>query len=120
MKAFEIAKQEIKKVCQWQKQFLSQFDIKQQEIVINKPSEDLIAFVKQILDPKLHLLMNTDKKTFWDLYEKFSEEIFEAAKPRLEDENDEIFTESKLKMAIFKVVKQFVREKILKEEKRVD
>ena len=120
MKAFEIAKQEIKKVCQWQKQFLSQFNIKQQEIVINKPSEDLIAFVKQILDPKLHLLMNTDKKTFWDLYEKFSEEIFEAAKPRLEDENDEIFTESKLKMAIFKVVKQFVREKILKEEKRVD
>lgn len=120
MGAFEIAQEEIKKVCKWQKEFLSQFDIKQQEIVINKPSEDLIAFVKQIVDPKLEFLMNTDKKTFWNLYEKFEEEVFEAAKERLEDPEDEVFTESKLKMALFKVVKEFVRQKILKENKRVD
>ena len=120
MKAFEIAKEEIKKVCKWQKEFLSQFDIKQQEITINKPSEDLIAFVKQIIWLKLEQLMNTDKKTFWELYEKFEEEVFEAAKDKIENEENEIFTESKVKMAVFKVVKEFVRNKILKEEKRVD
>ena len=120
MKAFEIAKQEIKKICQWQKEFLSQFNIQQQEVVINKPSEDLIAFVKQIIDPKLEQLMNTDKKTFWNLYQQFENEVFEAAKEKIEDENNDVFTESKVKMAVFKVIKEFVRNKILFEEKRID
>ncbi len=120
MKAFEIAKQEIKKICQWQKEFLSQFNIQQQEVVINKPSEDLIAFVKQIINPKLEQLMNTDKKTFWNLYQQFENEVFEAAKEKIEDENNDVFTESKVKMAVFKVIKEFVRNKILFEEKRID
>ncbi len=120
IQAFELAKKEIAKVCAWQEEFLSWFDIKQQEVVINKPSEALIAEITQVVENDLPNLFGKSKKEFWDLYEKLEEKLFEIFKDKLEDPENEIFSSTKLKMWFFKVVKNYIRQRIFQDKIRVD
>ncbi|UFX83367.1 polyribonucleotide nucleotidyltransferase [Candidatus Absconditicoccus praedator] len=121
MKAFEIGQENIKKICEFQEEFLSQFEIKPQEITTNKPSEELVGVLKKIITKdKLEALIPTTKKEFNEIVSGFEQESLEKTKDKIEDENNTNFTTTKVKSAVFNIVKEFVREKILNEEKRVD
>jgi len=67
MKAFEIAQREIAKICQLQEKFLQNFEITPQEVVLNKPSEALIAEILQVVGNDLPNLFFKSKKKFWKL-----------------------------------------------------
>ncbi len=120
IKAFEIAQKEIAKVCEFQEKFLQNFEIQKQQIIVNKPSEALIAEILQIVGNELPNLFFKSKKEFWNLYQQLEDRLLDVFKEKLEDENNDIFTESKLKMWFFKVVKNYIRGRIFNEKVRVD
>jgi polyribonucleotide nucleotidyltransferase len=60
------------------------------------------------------------KVPFNDLFSQYEKECLEAAAEKAETEEAEDFTESKVKMGVFNVVKHFIRERTLSTGKRVD
>jgi len=69
MQAFEVAQKEIKRICQWQKEFIKNIEIAQKEIVTNKPSEDLVDFIKNFInDETTKNMFPSDKKKFYEVY----------------------------------------------------
>jgi len=75
--------------------------ISEQEVIFNKPSESVIAYISNILtEDKLEALTGTTKVPFNDLFNQYKAEVLELAKERIESDSadDEEFTESKIKM----------------------
>jgi polyribonucleotide nucleotidyltransferase len=121
MKAFEIWQNELKKICEQQKEFLKNINIETKEIKLNKPSEELMAYISQIItEDKLSKIFPSDKKQFNDLYEKYETEVIESSKDKIEDKTNDIFTLSKIKMWVFKTFKKYIRKRILTNWERVD
>ncbi len=121
MKAFEKWQEEIKKVCQMQKEFLKNFEIQQQEITINYPSTDLTTYIKQLIkEDELEELIPSSKKEFNEKFQKIEDNVIEKVQDKIDDNDNEVFTESKVKTCIFNIVKEFIRNKILYEDKRID
>lgn len=121
MKAFQIAQEEIKKICDLQTQFISQFEIETREIKTNLPWEEVMSFIKSIITKdKLAQLFPSNKKRFSSLSSEYEKEVMDAAKEKIEDTENKDFTKSKLKIWVFKVIKEAVRSKILNENSRVD
>jgi polyribonucleotide nucleotidyltransferase len=70
--AYEIGQKEIDKVCDIQSEFLNQLVIKEQEVIFNKPSESVIAYISNILtQDKLEALTGHTKDPFNDLFNKY-------------------------------------------------
>ena len=119
--AFVIAQKEIDKSCDMQTEFLKKLTITKKEIIFNKPSEALIAHVKSILTAdKLDAMTGNAKVGFNELYSKYEKEALEVCKENIADKEQTDFTESKVKMASFYVVKYFIRSRTLKTGKRID
>ena len=120
-KAFEIGQEEINKSCDFQSEFLLKLVIKQQEIKFNKPSEELMAYISNILtQDKLEAMTWNSKEPFNDLYYKYENEVKELAKEKISDLNEEDFTESKIKIWVFNTVKHFIRHRTLEKWLRID
>jgi len=120
-KAFEIWQEQIDKSCEFQLKFLKKLKIAEKEIKYNKPSEELIAYVSNILDSKkLDALAGNTKVPFNDLYSQYEKEVLEIAKEKIEDKENEDFTESKIKMAVFHIIKYYIRHRTLEKKKRID
>ena len=51
-KAFDLAQEEINKICQFQSDFLAKCEINAKTIAYNKPSDELMAYVKGIITPE--------------------------------------------------------------------
>lgn len=118
---FKKAQEEIKKICQFQKEFLSLFDIEEKKICVNKPWKELLEFIKSNCDKqKLESIFPSTKKEFNEKFDYIEKDIFEKLQSKIEDENDEDYTESKVKIWVFKVIKEYIRSIILSEWKRVD
>jgi polyribonucleotide nucleotidyltransferase len=99
--AYEIGQKEIDKICDIQSEFLNKLVIKEQEVIFNKPSESVIAYISNILtEDKLEALTGKTKVPFNDLFNQYKSEVLELAKERIESDSadDEEFTESKIKM----------------------
>lgn len=91
------------------------------EITFNKPSAELEKIVRETLgEEKLQSMMGFNKVSFNDLYDQYQTELVEHFKAEIEDEENTEFSESKVKMAFFNVVKYFIRERTLSTGKRVD
>ncbi len=119
--AFEIGQKEIDKICDLQSEFLNKLIIKEQEVTFNKPSEAVIDFVSNILiQNKLDALTWHTKEPFNSLFYAYQDEVLEAAKDKIEDEENEEFTESTIKMWVFHVIKYFIRSRTLDTGKRLD
>ncbi len=121
IEAFKIWQEEIKKICSKQKEFLEKFEIEEREIKTNKPSEDLISYIKQLIDKEsLEGLIPSWKKEFNKKIDKIEEKVLSLVNEKIEDKENNIFTKSKVNSALFKIVKEFIRDKILNKEQRVD
>lgn len=119
--AFTLGQKVIDEACDLQLDFLKTLDIQQKEITFNKPSEATMAFVKALLtDEKLQALAGNTKVPFNDLFSQYEKEALEAAKEKAESEDEEEYTESKIRMAVFNTVKAFIRSRTLATGKRID
>ncbi len=121
LQALQLAQQEIQKVVSWQEEFLKNFSPQKLEVAINYPSPDLLASIKTVMDEGwLEQLIGKDKKTFWQMVDEMEQKVTEAFKEQIEDEQNQVFTLSKVKMGVFLTLKEFLRKKILEEEVRPD
>lgn len=97
--AFEMGQRAINASCDFQTEFLKGLKIETQEIVYNKPSEDLIAYISKILTAdKLQALTGNTKVPFNDLMYSYEKEVLELAKEHIADKEQADFTETKVKM----------------------
>lgn len=120
-KAFEIWQEQIDKSCEFQLSFLKKLTIEKKEILLNKPSEELMAYISNILTAdKLNDLAWNTKVPFNDLYSQYEKEVLEIAKEKIADPEQEDFTESKIKIWVFNTIKYFIRSRTLEIWKRID
>lgn len=117
--AFLLAQQEIDKSCDIQSEFLKQLEIKPKEVIYNKPSEELIAYISNIITKdKLEAMTGQSKVPFNDLYNQYQSEVLELCAEKAEESED--FAEDKVKMGVFNVIKNFIRSRSLDTGKRLD
>ncbi|MCF7835275.1 polyribonucleotide nucleotidyltransferase [Candidatus Gracilibacteria bacterium] len=119
--AFEIGQKEIDKICDIQSEFLSKLDIQTQEVIFNKPSESVIAYISNILtEDKLNALTGNTKVPFNNLFNQYNDEVLELCHEKIENAEEPDFTESSVKMGVFHVVKYFIRNRTIETKKRLD
>lgn len=119
--AFLVGQKAIDASCDFQTEFLKTVKPEIREIVYNKPSEDLIAYVKNILtQDKLDALTGNSKVPFNTLSAQYEKEVLEICKEKIADGEQTDFTETKVKMAVFNVIKYFLRTRTLETGKRID
>lgn len=119
--AFLVGQKAIDASCDFQTEFLKTVTPTIQEIVYNKPSEDLIAYVSKILTAdKLQAMTGNSKVPFNALSSQYEKEVLELAKEKIADAEQTDFTETKVKMAVFNVIKYFLRHRTLDTGKRID
>jgi len=96
-------------------------EIQTKDIMFNKPSESLIAYVHGFISQdKFAAMCGNTKVDFNAIYGQYEKEIIEVAKDHLKDEDKEEFSVSKLKMAVFQVVKYYIHDLILDKKTRID
>lgn len=119
--AMEIWQKEINKVCAYQEEFINQFEIQKLQSTFNKPSEELLSHVWQIITfEKMVEVFPTDKKWYSELTEKLTDEVYESLKEKIEDEENKEYTLSKVNIAIYKVMKKTLRKILIEKEIRID
>lgn len=120
-KAFDLAQEEINKICKLQSEFLAKCTITTKAIAYNKPSDELMAYVKGIItDDKFAAMTGFSKVGFNELYRQYETEVLELATEKIEDKSLEDFTPSAIKIAVFNVIKHYIRDRVLREGKRID
>ena len=119
--AFILAQQKVDEMCDIQTQYLSAFVVTPREVLFNKPSQTAIDFVKSLFNEEIksNLIGNT-KVSFNDHYKLFERHCLAEAKEQISDSENDDFTESKIKMAVFDVIKYVIRDRTLQENLRVD
>lgn len=120
-KACEVGQKAIDQSCDFQLEFMKKLNISKKEIKYNKPSEDLLSFISNILTKdKLNAMTGNTKVPFNELYVQYEKEALELCKEHIEDKEKEEFTEAKIKMAVFNIIKKFIRSRTLETGKRLD
>ncbi|MEI7477320.1 MAG: hypothetical protein WCJ81_02035 [bacterium] len=119
--AFRLGMEEIAKAHAMQQAFIKQCTISPKEIAYNKPSQALLDWVATVITPeKFSAMTGNAKVAFNDLYYQYEKESIVAAKEHIADETKEDFTEAKVKLAVFQVIKHYIRDRVLHESKRID
>lgn len=97
--AFELGQKEIDKICDIQSEFLSKLLIKEQEVIFNKPSEAVIAYISNIItEDKLNALTGNSKIPFNDLFNQYKAEVLALCAEKIANHEEEDFTESTVNM----------------------
>jgi len=97
--AFVLGQKAIDTSCDFQSEFLKKLTIDVKEIAYNKPSEELIAYITNILtQDKLQALTGNTKVPFNTLCSAYEKEVLEIAKEKIADKELTDFTETKIKM----------------------
>lgn len=119
--AFVVGQKAIDVSCDFQTEFLKTVNPTMKEITYNKPSDELIAYVKNIItQDKLDALADNTKVPFNTLSVQYEKEVLELCKDKIDDAEQTDFTETKVKMAVFNVIKYFLRHRTLETGKRID
>ena len=119
--AFRLGVEEIQKIHKFQSDFIAQTEVHPKEISYNKPSETLLQWVEDYLTADKFAAMTGNAKVgFNDLYYTYEQELIKLWKEHIVDETNEHFTESKVKLALFQVVKHRIRDRVLNESIRLD
>lgn len=119
--AFKLGQAEIDASCDMQSEFLAKLTVTPKEIMYNKPGEEVIARVSGIINSeKLQAMTGNGKVSFNDLYYTYEKEVLELAKEKMAEDTDGHFTYSKVKMAVFDVIKKFIRHRTIAEGLRID
>lgn len=119
--AFELGQKEIDKICDIQSEFLSKLLIKEQEVIFNKPSEAVIAYISNILtEDKLNALTWNSKVPFNELFNQYKSEVLEICAEKIAHDEESDFTESTVNMWVFHVIKYFIRNRTVDTGVRLD
>ena len=119
--AFEVGQKAIDQSCDFQEKFLKSLKPEIKEIAYNKPSEELIAYITNILTKdKLKALTGNTKVPFNELCSAYEKEVLELSKEKIDDKEQPDFSETKVKMGVFNVIKYFLRHRTLDTKKRID
>jgi polyribonucleotide nucleotidyltransferase len=119
--AFTLGQKEIDASCDMQSEFLAKLTISPKEIMYNKPGEEVIARVSGIINSeKLQAMTGNGKVSFNDLYYSYEKEVLDLAAEKMANDTDGHFTYSKVKMAVFDVIKKFIRHRTISEGLRID
>lgn len=120
-KAFDLGQKVIDEACDWQLEFLKTLEIKTQEITFNKPSEETMQLVDQVLTAeRLEAMAGNTKTPFNELYSQYEKEALALATEKAESEQASEYTESKIKMGVFNAIKKFIRSRTIETGKRID
>jgi polyribonucleotide nucleotidyltransferase len=96
--AYEIGQKEIDRICDIQSEFLNKLVIAKKEVIFNKPSDSVIAYISNILtEDKLNALTGHTKEPFNDLFNKYKSEILEVCAEKISNEEEPEFTDSTVK-----------------------
>lgn len=121
MEAMDLAQREITRLCEWQESFLQKFHIEKKEVTQNLPSNYIMDRIReQLTVEKLEKFYPSTKKQLTEIYDNYEKEVLDMMKDDLVDPEKEDVTLVNVKTWIFKVMKSFVRKKLLEEWKRVD
>lgn len=97
--AFEIGQKGIDQSCDFQTEFLKKLTITPKEVIYNKPSDDLLAYISKIItQDKLQALTGNAKVPFNTLYSLYEKEVIALCKDKIDDKEQKDFTEAKVKM----------------------
>jgi len=119
--AFELGQKAIDASCDFQTEFLKKLTVTEQEITYNKPSEALISYISKILTTdKLEAMTGNSKVPFNELFNVYQKEVLALCAEKIADAEQEDFSESKVKMGVFHVVKEFIRHRTIETGKRLD
>lgn len=121
LQAFELAQQELQKVCKLQEEFLSQCNIATQDVIIKTAGEEVFKEIEAIV-PKEQLLwlFPSNKKEFQSKYDSIESLILEHFKAQIEDQENKEITKQVIKNAVFDSIKKFLRKHIAANKIRVD
>lgn len=120
-KAFDLGQKVIDEACDWQLEFLKTLEIKIQEITFNKPSEETMQLVDQVLTAeRLEAMAGNTKTPFNELYSQYEKEALALAAEKAESEQASEYIESKIKMGVFNAIKKFIRSRTIETGKRID
>jgi polyribonucleotide nucleotidyltransferase len=121
LEAISLAHEEIKKICALQEEFKGKLKVKPKEIVINLPDDSVKEEVaKMITKEQLDNLYIADKHEVYTRIDALMDEVVEKAADKIADEENELWTEKTVKEAVDKAFKDYMRDNILKNEKRLD
>jgi polyribonucleotide nucleotidyltransferase len=98
--AYELGQKEIDRVCDIQSEFLNKLVIAKKEVIFNKPSDSVIAYISNILtQDKLEAMTGHTKEPFNDLFNQYKAEALEicAEKIASDSDDDAEFTDSTVK-----------------------
>ncbi len=119
--AFRLGVEEMQKIHKAQSDFIAQTEVHPKEISYNKPSDALIKWIEEYITPERFKAMTGNAKVgFNDLYYTYEQELLKLGKEHVADETQEDFTESKIKIGLFQVVKHYIRDRVLHESLRLD
>ena len=120
-KAFDLGQKVIDEACDWQLEFLKTLEIKTQEITFNKPSEETMQLVDQVLTAeRLEAMAGNTKTPFNELYSQYEKEALALAAEKTESEQASEYSDSKIKMGVFNAIKKFIRSRTIETGKRID
>ena len=121
LEAFDLAQEHVNLSIDFQQQFLAWIWIKPLKASFNKPSATLLTHIRQILtDDKLEAMLEQRKNAFNDLFFEYESEALTLCKDNIEDSNNNDFSTSKVKMAVFGVVKEYIRQRTITTGVRLD
>jgi len=127
--ALDLAHAEIKKICQLQLDLVKAYGAKDlaesgKEIVIRKPDETVMEELKKVIsDAELDTLYAPSKPEVYKQIHILEAKMLEKFAGKIEENktlDKPTWTESKIKEAVDKIFKMYMRAKILKEGKRLD
>lgn len=122
IKGMEMAHEFIKQVCKLQKEFIAKFEIKPLTPTFNLPDEAVIKAVHEFIEQEglIKTLYVKTKRELNEAENALKEKVQEHFKTKLEDENEPLWTEKYLGMAVFKVLKKMLRKNLLEKDERLD
>ena len=112
IKAIDIAQKQLKYICEKQEEFLKQFNIEKITPTINKPDNSILKKVQQMVNKYENDFFPTNKKRFWEIYDKIKDEV----KEKYQTEENPI----NIDQIVFKTVKKLLRKHLLKTGQRID
>lgn len=119
--AFALGQKHIDRSIDAQQEFLKKCTITPKEIAFNKPTDFVLAEVAKVLTTaKIDTMMGHTKVSFNDMYYQYEKEALEACKGKIDEATQEECTQTKIKMAVFALVKKEIRKRTLHSDKRFD
>lgn len=119
--AIALAQTKIDEMCDFQTDYLTKVEVQPQEVMFNKPSQALLEVVRGLFVPEIkNDMIGNTKVSFNTKFSEFQQHVMTELDPLMKSDDNDDYTHSKVKMAVFQVVKDVIRDRTLHEDLRVD